>query len=47
MEEYYAEENKLFDEALEKIYEKMDTLKFTITDMLRAKCLFQTVESIN
>lgn len=47
MDEYYNEESLLYEKVLEEIYTNKSKVVFTISDMLRAKCLFDDVKKIN
>ena len=47
MAEFYQKEKELFEKALREIMENKEILVFSITDMLRGKCLFESVDEIN
>ena len=47
MAEFYQKEKELFEKALREIMENKEILVFSLTDMLRGKCLFESVDEIN
>ena len=47
LDQFFKDENSQFEIALKQIIEKKKELVFSITDMLRGKCLFESVEDIN
>lgn len=47
LKEFYEQDQASFDKTLEEIISTKKSLPFTLSDMLRGKCLFETVEDIN
>ena len=46
--EFLSEEKDFYEKQLEEIYDQIEEdVEFTVSDMLRGKCMFEKVEHIN